>query len=260
MATVPSLSDRRMSIGRVFNRAFAALGANAATMFGIAFLFSALPIALLSLWQTGNGPSRDYVANAAGMGGIYLASFVLTQLAQGGLVRATIAHSDGRTVSFGTCVATGARFALPLLGLGLVMGFALLLGFAFFVIPGVLLYLAWAVAAPALVIDRTGVFGAFGRSGFLTRGARWNVFGIGLVLLLLYYVLIAAVGIVTVAVTGLPTATSGVAAFGTLSTVLTALSTTISTAVAAAIQTSLYVELRDWKDGPQVDQLSDIFA
>jgi hypothetical protein len=142
-----------------------------------------------------------------------------------------------------------------------VMGFALLLGFAFFIIPGVLLYLAWAVAVPALVIDGTGVFGAFGRSAFLTRGARWNIFGIGLVVLVLYYVLLAGVGIVTVAITGLPSpATRGLDGFLTLSSVLSAIATTVSTAAFAAIQTSLYVELRDWKDGPQIDQLSDIFA
>lgn len=261
MASVASLSDRRMSIGRVFNRAFAALGANAATMFGIAFLFSALPIALLNLSQAGSGPTRDYITNASVVGGIYLVSFVLTQLAQGGLVRATIAHTDHRTVSFGACVATGVRVALPLLALGILLGLGLMLGFAFFIIPGILLYLAWSVAVPALVVERTGIFEAFGRSRFLTRGARWNVFGIGLVMVVLYYVLIAAVGIATVAVTGLPAAgRDGAAAFGTLSSVLTALSTTVSTAVVAAVQTSLYVELRDWKDGPQVDQLSDIFA
>jgi len=249
-----------MSIGRVFNRAFAALGANAATMFGIAFLFSALPIALLNLSQAGSGPTRDYITNASVVGGIYLASFVLTQLAQGGLVRATIAHTDLRTVSFGACVATGVRVALPLLALGILLGLGLMLGFAFFIVPGILLYLAWSVAVPALVVERTGIFEAFGRSRFLTHGARWNVFGIGLVMLVLYYVLIAAVGIATVAVTGLPAGRDGAAAFGTLSSVLTALSTTVSTAVVAAVQTSLYVELRDWKDGPQVDQLSDIFA
>jgi len=246
MASVASLSDRRMSIGRVFNRAFAALGANAATMFGIAFLFSALPIALLNLSQAGSGPTRDYITNASVVGGIYLA---------------TIAHTDHRTVSFGACVATGVRVALPLLALGILLGLGLMLGFAFFIIPGILLYLAWSVAVPALVVERTGIFEAFGRSRFLTRGARWNVFGIGLVMVVLYYVLIAAVGIATVAVTGLPAAgRDGAAAFGTLSSVLTALSTTVSTAVVAAVQTSLYVELRDWKDGPQVDQLSDIFA
>ncbi|WP_242182469.1 hypothetical protein [Sphingomonas sp. CARO-RG-8B-R24-01] len=260
MATVPSVSDRRVSLGRVLNRAFAALGANAVTMFGIAFLFSALPIALLSLWQSGMGPTRDFGTNAVMTGAIYLASFVLTQLAQGGLVRATIAHSDQRRVSFGDCIATGARFALPLLGLGLLLGLALLVGFAFFIVPGVMLYLAWAVAVPSLVVDRSGVFAAFGRSAFLTRGARWNIFGLGLLLLVLYYVLIAAVGVITLAVTGLPTVARGIEGFTTLSTLLTAVSTTITTATVAAIQTSLYVELRDWKDGPQVDQLSEIFA
>jgi len=35
----------------------------------------------------------------------------------------------------------------------------------------------WAVAAPALVIERAGVFGALGRSRELVRGNGWNVFG-----------------------------------------------------------------------------------
>jgi hypothetical protein len=38
-----------------------------------------------------------------------------------------------------------------------------------------------------------------------------------------------------------------------------AILTTI-TAIATSVQTSLYVELRDWKDGPQTDRLKDVFA
>lgn len=260
MASAAFPSGRRMSIGRVFNRGFGALGANAPTMFGIAFLFSALPIAVLNLWQVSTGPTRDFATNTALIGGMGLVSFVLTQLAQGGLVRATIAHMDGRPVTFGECIATGARFAVPLLGLGFLLGICVTIGFALLIIPGIMLYLAWSVAIPATVVERSGIMAAFGRSAFLTRGARWNILAIGLVMLVLYYAMSAVMGVVTVALTGFPGLNQGLSAFATLSTLLTAITTTIATAAAAAIQTSLYVELRDWKDGPAVDLLSDIFA
>jgi hypothetical protein len=35
---------------------------------------------------------------------------------------------------------------------------------------------------------------------------------------------------------------------------------TILTAIITTIQTSLYVELRNWKDGPASEKLADIFA
>lgn len=260
MASAAFPFPRRMSIGRVFNRGFGALGANAATMFGIAFLFGALPIAVLNLWQTSAGTPHDFGSSAAFIGGMGIVSFVLTQLAQGGLVRATIAHIDGRAVTFGACIATGARFALPLLGLGFLLGIGVTIGFALLIIPGIMLYLAWSVAIPSLVVERSGIMASFGRSAFLTRGARWNILAIGLVMLCLYYAMYAVMGVITVALTGFPGLDQGLSAYATLSTVLTAITTTVATAATAAIQTSLYVELRDWKDGPAVDVLSDIFA
>jgi hypothetical protein len=43
-----AFEERRMSIARVFERGFATIKSNPATMFGIAFLFSALPGTLIA--------------------------------------------------------------------------------------------------------------------------------------------------------------------------------------------------------------------
>ena len=53
------------------------------------------------------------------------------------------------------------------------------------IVPGLFLLTIWAVIVPAVVIDRTGVMGAFGRSRELVRGSGWQVFGVILVLFLL---------------------------------------------------------------------------
>jgi uncharacterized membrane protein len=119
----------------------------------------------------------------------------------------------------------------------------------------------WAVAAPALVEENTGVIEAFGRSRYLTRGARWKVFALGLVILVIYWIFSAVVGVILVSIYGVQgfanLAQQGMPlAFLAVSAVIS----TILTAIVSTIQTSLYIELRDWKDGPATEALTEIFA
>src|SRR3546814_8344703 len=58
-----------------------------------------------------------------------------------------------------------------------------------------MLFCMWAVVAPALVEERTGVFGAFGRSRELTKGARWKVFGLELILLVAMWIVTLMFGL-----------------------------------------------------------------
>jgi hypothetical protein len=50
------------------------------------------------------------------------------------------------------------------------------------------------VIVPAIVIDRTGVMGSFGRSRELVRGSGWQVFGVIVVLFLLQLVVGGVLG------------------------------------------------------------------
>lgn len=266
MASIADVADRRMSIGRVFGRAFGTLGAHPALMFGISFLFGALPGLLLNFGLQGVRPSPEAPFSAATVLFSVVAgllSIAFSILAQGALVRVTVAHSDGEPVAFGDAALAGLRKIVPLFVLVLLMGFAIGFATLLLIVPGIILYVMWSVAAPVLVAENTGIFAALGRSSELTKGARWSIFGLQLILLLVLYAIIAVAGIVAIfAAGGIQNLAAAQAAAGpsVLPTLLSAVFNTLSIAIAAAIQTALYVELRDWKDGPATAALDQIFG
>ena len=268
-SSIDTAGDRSVSMGRIFSRAFGTMGSNPVTVFGISFVFGALPGLVINLISQRLGYSAPNLASGAITPAMYWTLFagtiVLTvafaMLTQGALVRATAAHSEGREASFGESAMAGLRVIVPLFLLGLLLGIGISLGFLLLIVPGVILYLMWAVAAPALVEEGTGVIGAFGRSSFLTKGARWKVLGLGLIMMVIYWIYSAVIGVVMISIYGLEGLAS--AAQQGLPLGLLAVSgvlSTIVTAVIATLQTSLYIELRDWKDGPATEALTEIFA
>jgi hypothetical protein len=258
------VEERRMSIARVFERGFSTIGSNPVTMFGIAFVFSALPGTLISYGsQLVQQPMLEELGASAVITisiATLLLALVFGMITQGALVRATIAHSEGRKASFGESVMAGLVMVLPLIALGVLLALAVGIGLMLLIVPGVMLYIIWSVASPALVAERSGVFAAFGRSRFLTKGARWKIFALQLVIIIFYWMVSGALGVLLVATYGM----DGMATMGqTLPLWYMALNAAIQTVIAAiwgAIQTSLYVELRNWKDGPDPNALADIFA
>lgn len=265
MASAIPVGGETMSVSRVFSRTAAVITDNPLTVFGIAFVFGALPSLVTSWFQQSlrAGVTDRYaelgVASITVFSGIV--GLVFLGLVQGALVSATLAFTEQRRASFGECAAIGLRFALPLVGLTVLLGLAVFVGLVFLIVPGVLLFVMWAVASPVLVAERTGVFGAFSRSQELTRGARRKVFGIELVI---FVVLWAVSAVLAVALFG-SIETGGARAiaqhglpFGWL--VLNAVLGTIFNALWSTVQTSLYVELRNWKGGDSVEALQDIFA
>jgi uncharacterized membrane protein len=260
-----SLAVRRLSIGRILSRGAATVAAAPGTTIGIAFLFGALPSALFSYGLTAAGGAVRQLPPGAATGLSLLGALVgitLSMLVQGALVRATTAHAQGRRVSFGECAATGLRAVLPLAVLSIVVGFGFAVGLLLFVVPGIILYVTWSVAAPALVSERRSILGALARSRALTRGARWNIFALFFVMFVIYWLLSAVVGVVGVLGFGTRTLINA-ASLGPAALPAIALGTAVQTVVAAfwgTIQTALYVELRDLQDGPPTDVLAGIFA
>jgi hypothetical protein len=76
----------------------------------------------------------------------------------------------------------------PLIGAGILAGIGIAIGFVLLIIPGLFLLTIWAVLAPVIVLERTGVFQAFGRSRQLVKGHGWQVFGVLVVLFLIFFV------------------------------------------------------------------------
>ena len=258
MASVAQGGDRSPAIGRVLSRAFETIGANPLAVFGVAFVFAALPHVLFTvggraLLTAGAGALGFSALTFSGL----LGSIVSSAITQGALVRITVAHAEGRRASIGEALWAGLRMILPLLALGLLMALGVGFGLTLLFVPGLILWLMWSVAAPALAAERCGVFGAFGRSRALTKGARWRIFALELVVVVFYWLITGVFGIAAIMIAARP---------GPLSNFLwwtlagAAISKTLTAAIWGTIQCSLYVELRDWKDGPASDRLADIFA
>jgi hypothetical protein len=129
------------------------------------------------------------------------------------------------------------------------------------VVGGVWLWGVWAVAGPALVLERTGVGGALRRSRELVRDSFWRTWGIRALGWVLRSVLAA---LITVPFELIALAISGANPFDTNATVshpaiyvaLLAVGTVLSTAllfpVSAAIDVLLYTDLRMRKEGMDI--------
>lgn len=66
---------------------------------------------------------------------------------------------------------------MVLLGTAAIVGMLVAVGFTLFIIPGVIAYLIWVFAAPAVVMERAAVSPALRRSALLTRGHRGRILG-----------------------------------------------------------------------------------
>ncbi|HEY1606541.1 MAG TPA: hypothetical protein VGF77_13190 [Allosphingosinicella sp.] len=267
MATsAAAFEDRDFSIGRVFNRAFGTIGSNPVTTIGISFLFGALPATLVGLGSqylrlNGVGVMSFWSRTGLTLGASVLV-IVFSTVTQGALVQATIAHSDGRQSGFQESAAAGLAVIVPLFLLGLGNGLGIGFGLLLLIIPGVLIWVVWSVAAPALVAERVGIFEAFGRSNELTDGVRWKILGLLLIVLVATWIFVGIIESLTLPIFGGARAAALVAARGfSLSYfALDAFQRTVTTLLWAVIQTSLYVELRDWKEGPATGALADVFG
>ena len=128
-------------------------------------------------------------------------------------------------------------------------------GFIFCIVPGVWLYVSFAVAVPVLLMENVRGRRALGRSRRLVKGRWWPAFGI-IVLgtLLTSIVSFAIVGILEAAALADPendlvTVVSGTVG-GTLASVLT-------TPFSAAFITVLYFDLRVRKEGLDLELLAE---
>lgn len=126
---------------------------------------------------------------------VSILSIVLATFYQGMVVELVRDVQDGRRDnSVGQLFGSVAPIVLPLIGLSLVVGLGVAVGFVLLIVPGIYLMTIWAVAAPSLVIERRGVFAAIGRSRELVKRHGWQVLGVIAVVVVLALLTGIAVG------------------------------------------------------------------
>ena len=147
-------------------------------------------------------------------------SIVVMTLYEGMVVGLVRDLQDGRSdPSAGELIRSAVPVLLPLIGAGILLVLALAVGFILLVVPGLVMLAVWAVIAPAIVVERTGVIDAFGRSHDLVRGNGWRVFAVVIASLVITVTAALALGAVAIAVANGPIVRT---VFGVLASTFTA--------------------------------------
>lgn len=174
-----------MSIGTVLDEAWTLFTRFFLRFFLIALVVFASINLVYALLVEAISSDNDGAAVLLALLGLATAVIGATWL-QGAFVYAVQDARDGTfDASIGQIFSRVAPSILPLLGAGLLAGLGIALGFLLLIIPGLFLITIWAVVAPVIVVEKPGVFAAFGRSRELVRGHGWTVFGIVIITALL---------------------------------------------------------------------------
>lgn len=250
------LTDQSFSIRQVVRGALAAMRANPVPIFGVPFLLGGVT-RTLGLALAGMTPDDPRgVPDDAGMA---MTSLIVTCLMLACVIHASVAHADARRARLGDCLKVAGKRLAPLLGVIVLYCLGVVIGSLLFLIPGLMLLMLWAVAIPVIVEERAGVFGAFGRSQELTRGARMQLFGLFLLLLLTRLGLWAFVVFLSRFVLGTQYGDFTVAT-KLVAIVFATLDFTIATAFWGTMLSAAFVELRNGKEGSPESRLNEIFA
>lgn len=235
--------ESKISVGRVFS-----------TTFGIYFkrlpqlaLLTAivyLPLFVLTLFESS---LDDYVSRLIQLPISTIAGLLL----EGTITVSTFHELRGQGFLLGRGVRHAAAKLAPLLGLSILTSLMVLLGTVLLVVPGVIAFCAIYVAVPAMLTEDTGVGDAVQRSFKLTKGTRWRILGLTLLLgLTCYLPAFFAVGMIG-AVAGVEAVTTNI-----FSTFVMGMAGTAFNLAPVIV----YYQLRESVDGMSLDDLAGVFA
>jgi len=173
---------------------------------------------------------------------------VLGSFLAAAVVYGTAQDLRGRRAGTVACISRGLAVMFPVLGVAFVTGLLIGLATLAFIIPGLVVATMLWVSIPAAVIERNGL-SALSRSSELTRGYRWKVFAI----IVLLYVILAAL------IFG-----SGVAMVLFEENIMLQNAVLMGVvaiyyALSAVMSTVGYHELRLIKEGANVDEVAAVF-
>lgn len=198
---------------------------------------------------------EDGAPIATGVDALDLAVLTLAQmiaygLTIGALVEVAQDARAGRRRSVADYLRAAPFGIVPIVVLTIVVTIAATIGFALLVLPGLWLYGVFAVFIPAIVIEQAG-FRALGRSAELTKGYRWPIVGLFLVILAIAIVAAIVLGFLLAVPIGLLGAADGGPNVVTtlLAIAVDAFVNSLAYGFAAIVSVLLYDRLRILKEG-----------
>ncbi len=239
----PAPSPRPFSAGAVIGRSFSTWFGNLVPFSVVTLLVNVPVFAIEALAPEGGSSGLEAAARVVSG----LANLVVTAALTYGVLQSL----RGESVPLGRLLGSGFSKMGSVLLVSIGFGLIVFLGFVLLVVPGVVALCALYVAVPAVVVEDVGPGEALGRSRTLTKGNRWGILAVALVVGVVTFV-VAAVGgaLVRLGASALPHPVPPL-----LSTAIVALLTPLG-ACAAAVA---YHDLRVAKEGVDTAALVKVF-
>jgi hypothetical protein len=177
-----------------------------------------------------------------------LLSFVLSMISQAVMVHASFQAMRMRPVNLGESLKVGLSRVVPVFLLAILMGLLGGLAFLLLIVPGLIVMTMWFVSTPACVVERTGPWTSMKRSAALTKGHRWKIFGLLLLLVLLSLIVAGLMQVVLMQVGSTILVLLGTLLWGALWTAYYSI---------AVVMT--YHDLRVAKEGIDIEQIASVF-
>ncbi len=243
--------EEKIEIGRILSRGFEILRQNLLLFAGIAFVVALLPMMIVTgvaaLFLGGIGPAINNSSLASFTG---FASSMLYWLAQSVIIYLSIRYFYGDLVSRKEAFSKVMSVFPRVIGASILVVLAFMLGLVLLVIPGIIIYIMFSVVVPVILNEDAGVMQGLRRSRELTKGSRWSIF-----LLLVVVTLIMGVGLAPLlAIAALFPDNPLALEFGGY------LVNVVLIPITAVMTASLYIDLRLVREGAGTEDVGEIFA
>lgn len=228
----------KLPIGSVLGRAFDLLKKNPSLFIGMMVIAAIIPIILTIIAYA--VPVFAYLASPI--------NTLISLVMQGAMAFAVYQILIEHQTSINDAIKRGLSRLITLIIAAIITGIGIGIGMVLLIVPGVFLMLCWFVTIPVAAVEGLGAIDSIKRSMELTKGYRWNI----LVIIIIVGII---TGIIAAVATGIFMGIFGVL----LGSVLTALVVCIPTAYVNIVNSVIYFDIREAKEGVSIDKLTTVF-
>jgi hypothetical protein len=247
MTDVVRAAESNFRVGRTLSNSWRVFSANFVKVFLITIVVTTVYVGLSRFVPRSAVPSSEVPKLAVLIVIGVLAILILYTLAQAAILYVAFQSMRGRVVGIAEALRRGLSRFGAIVGLAILVGFGIWIGLILLIVPGIMFALRWSVALPACVVEGLGPLASMKRSAQLTKGHRWKLFGI----FLLLWVVSALAGLLI----GLLLKPAGVV----VTQVVQAVWNAAWTAFWYVTLVMIYHDLRVIKEGVDIDQIAAVF-
>ena len=236
-------------VGSIFGRAWSVYVANF-FVFTLVALVISLPNLLSGESDTVAGGLRNFV--------VFIVWMIANTVGLAVILYGAFQAMRGRPVVIGEAVRRGLSRFWPIIGLAILEWLGIMVGFLLFIVPGIMLAVRWSAALPACVVEGLGPLASMGRSAQLTKGHRWKIFGIFILILIIGVLVFAIVGAIVFALVGSFSLGALERGFG-IGSLVSLIFSAMVTAYYNIVLVMVYHDLRVAKEGVDTEQIASVF-